>query len=80
MFIIMYLCSSDKVVKNVTRREEITLLKQGLVLPTPRPCSSSNLLSVMEQYSSPPPPAEEPYEFHEPILRHVIKPGMKAGD
>ena len=28
MFIIMYLCSTDKVLKNVTRREEITMLSK----------------------------------------------------
>ena len=61
--------------KNVSRREEISMLMQGLVLPTPRPCSSSSLLPAIEQRSSPPPPPVEPFEFHEPAdtygLAHV---------
>lgn len=43
------------------------MLMQGLALPSPRPCSLSNLPPAMEQPSSPPPPPVDPFEFHEPI-------------
>ena len=53
--------------KNTVRREEITMLMQGLVLPNPRPCAASPLPSVMERPTSPPPLPVEPFEFHEPV-------------
>ena len=45
------------------------MLMQGLDLPTPRLCTSSELLPVMEQPSSPPPPVEL-YNFYEPVDRY----------
>ena len=53
--------------KNTVRRQEITMLMQGLVLPNPRPCAASPLPSVMERPTSPPPLPVEPFEFHEPV-------------
>jgi len=59
---------SDKMVQECFRREEITMLTQGLTLSNPRPCLSSSLSPAMEQPSSPPlhPVEPFPFEFHEP--------------
>lgn len=53
--------------KNVARREEITMLMQGLELLNPRPCATFTLLPVMKWPISPPPLPVEPFKFYEPV-------------
>ena len=52
--------------KNTIRRDEVTLLLQGLSLPSPSVCSLTPLPPLQERPVSPPPPLEQPHTFDEP--------------
>lgn len=52
--------------KNTTRRDEVTLLLQGLSLPSPSACSSSTLPPPQARPVVPPPPPDQPHSFPDP--------------